>query len=153
MPRYVLPCHFQTSSDDKNGYHHVLLHSLSRTYLALNGMVYILNFFALSRLAGRRVPLSIYTWVCSLLVQFARWVFPYRGILMIVMLASFSVHLLAPVWFQARSSPKLLLILCVFCLQRRVILLVLQSCSRLRPRLFALLVSCAILPTTYPATR
>lgn len=31
---------------------------------------------------------------------------------MIVMLASSSVHPLAPVWFQARSSPKLLHILC-----------------------------------------
>ena len=28
LPRYVLPHHFQTTFDDKNGYQHVLLHSL-----------------------------------------------------------------------------------------------------------------------------
>ena len=30
--RYVLPRHFQTTFDDKNGYQHVLLHSSSHTY-------------------------------------------------------------------------------------------------------------------------
>lgn len=32
LPRYALPGHFQTSFDDKSGYHHVLLHSSSRTF-------------------------------------------------------------------------------------------------------------------------
>ena len=32
LPKYVLPGHFQTSFDDKNGYQHVLLHFSSRTY-------------------------------------------------------------------------------------------------------------------------
>ena len=36
--------------------------------LVLNGMMCIL-YFVLSCLAGRRVPLSIITWVCSLLVR------------------------------------------------------------------------------------
>ena len=35
LPRYVLPGHFQTCFDDKNGYQHVLLHSLSSTYFGL----------------------------------------------------------------------------------------------------------------------
>ena len=32
LPRYVLPHHFQTTFDDKNGYQHVLLHSSSQAY-------------------------------------------------------------------------------------------------------------------------
>ena len=35
LPRYVLPGHFQTSFDDKNGYQHVLLHPSSRTFFGL----------------------------------------------------------------------------------------------------------------------
>ena len=34
LPRYVLPGHFQTSFDDKNGYQHVKLHHSSETYFA-----------------------------------------------------------------------------------------------------------------------
>ena len=32
LPKYVLPHHFQTTFDDKNGYQHVLLHSSSQAY-------------------------------------------------------------------------------------------------------------------------
>ena len=32
LPRYVLPHHFQTTFDNKNGYQHVLLHSSSQAY-------------------------------------------------------------------------------------------------------------------------
>ena len=32
LPRYVLPNHFQTTFDDKNGYQHVSLHSSSQAY-------------------------------------------------------------------------------------------------------------------------
>ena len=32
LPRYVLPHHFQTTFDDKNGYQHMLLHSSSQAY-------------------------------------------------------------------------------------------------------------------------
>ena len=32
LPRYVLPHHFQTTFDDKNGYQHMLLHSPSQAY-------------------------------------------------------------------------------------------------------------------------
>ena len=32
LPRYVLPHHFQTTFEDKNGYQHVLLHSSSQAY-------------------------------------------------------------------------------------------------------------------------
>ena len=61
--------------------------------LALNGIVY----FVLSCLAGRRVPLYSITWVYSLLVQLVSLVFLCRSTSMIAMLASFFVHLLAPV--------------------------------------------------------
>ena len=43
LPRYVLPGHFQTSFDDKNGYQHVLLHPSSRTFFGLqwNGVYFV----------------------------------------------------------------------------------------------------------------
>lgn len=96
LPRYVLPGHFQTSFDDTSGYQHVLLHSSSRTYFGLewNDVYFVFRTY---RLAGRRVPLSIITWVYSLLVQLVRLVFLCRSTSMIAMLASFFVHLLAPV--------------------------------------------------------
>ena len=64
--------------------------------LVLNGMM-CFSYFVPYRLAGRRVPLSIITWVYSLLVQLVCLVFLCRSTSMIVMLASFFVLLLMPV--------------------------------------------------------
>ena len=43
LPRYDLPGHSQTSFDDKNGYQHVLLRPLSRTFFRLewNGVYFV----------------------------------------------------------------------------------------------------------------
>lgn len=47
LPRYVLPGHFQTSSDNKSGYQHVLLCSSSRTYFGLEWNDVYFTFYTL----------------------------------------------------------------------------------------------------------
>lgn len=44
LPRYVLPYHFQTTFDDKNGYQHVLLHPSSQTYFGFQWQGFYFTF-------------------------------------------------------------------------------------------------------------
>lgn len=47
LPRYVLPGHFQTSFDEKSGYHHVSLHLSSRTFFGLKWQGFYFTFCTL----------------------------------------------------------------------------------------------------------
>ena len=78
LPRYVLPGHFQTTFDDKNGYQH-----LKFTQIPNNSFVpYLLDgrqaLFYITTLALLSPPLHIL------------WVYLYRSISMIDMWASYS---------------------------------------------------------------
>ena len=59
LPRYVLPHHFQTTFDDKNGYQHVLLHFLvsGLFWLSVAGFLFRLPYSSI-RLEGQCVYLS-----------------------------------------------------------------------------------------------
>ena len=88
LPRYVLPGHYQTSFDERNGYQHVCLHPSSRTFFGLQWQGFIL-LFVRYLLAGKLALSSIITWAWRFLVQLIRLAFHFLNISMSDTLVSF----------------------------------------------------------------